>query len=207
VFARSPHHPLSLAACAFALAATARHFAMADVPLSDLTFGLPCARPADAHKWTRVLGPNVRFSESRCYLRFPASSLAAEMKTADPFLSAYLTGDDDRRRNSLAREVSRTVSTALGTKTQLLVAVAERLGTSPRTLQRRLNAEGLEFTALVDGARRQRALELVARPGIRISQAVSASGYTDARAFRVAFERWAGCTPREYRRRLRSGIH
>ncbi len=78
---------------------------------------------------------------------------------------------------------------------------AEIAGTSPRTLQRRLQSHGLSWSQLVDGVRKDTALRLLGDPGMRIHDVAHAVGYADPANFSHAFRRWTGATPSDYRRR------
>ena len=56
--------------------------------------------------------------------------------------------------------------------------MAHTLHTSERTLKRRLQDEGSSFQALLDQARRQDSLRLLAKPTLAIKQVAEAVGYT-----------------------------
>ncbi len=77
--------------------------------------------------------------------------------------------------------------------------MAEIVGVSVRSLQRRLAAEGLTYSQLLDQARFQAARGLLGDAGNRITDIAMDLGYTDSAHFTRAFKRWAGVTPREYR--------
>lgn len=74
-------------------------------------------------------------------------------------------------------------------------AIAENLGISQRTLQRRLADEGKTFDDIREGVRCARALELVGRDRVPIAEAAAQLGFSDSRAFRRAFRRWTGTAP------------
>lgn len=76
-----------------------------------------------------------------------------------------------------------------------IASVAANLGVSSRTLQRRLIDEGSRFEEVRDGARRALALELLGKDQVRVADVARQLGFSDARAFRRAFQRWTGVTP------------
>jgi AraC-like DNA-binding protein len=76
--------------------------------------------------------------------------------------------------------------------------MAQRLGTSPRTLRRHLANEGTTFAALLDRWRAEEALALVAKQDD--ASLAATLGFSDERAFRRAFRRWTGNTPARLRR-------
>lgn len=80
--------------------------------------------------------------------------------------------------------------------------VATSMACSSKTLQRHLRAAGTSFNELLCQARYQRAQELLLRqvPVARIAESL---GFSEAAAFRRAFQRWSGCTPSQYRSQVR----
>ncbi|MFK3972968.1 AraC family transcriptional regulator [Pseudomonas sp. NPDC087358] len=80
--------------------------------------------------------------------------------------------------------------------------VAASLACSNKTLQRHLRAAGTSFNEVLCEARYQRAQELLLRqmPVARIAENL---GFSEAAAFRRAFQRWSGCTPSQYRSQVR----
>ncbi len=81
-----------------------------------------------------------------------------------------------------------------------LPVVAADLHLTPRTLQRRLAAEGENFGAILREVRAAKALELLERPGIAIADVSFRLGFRDPDAFSRAFRSWTGVAPTEYRR-------
>ena len=85
-----------------------------------------------------------------------------------------------------------------------LPAIADDLHLTPRTLQRRLAAEGENFGAILRDVRASKALELLDHPGISIADLSFRLGFRDPDAFSRAFRTWTGVAPTEYRRRRQS---
>jgi AraC-like DNA-binding protein len=81
-----------------------------------------------------------------------------------------------------------------------LEQLAAHLDLSPRTLRRRLAADGVSFSALVDEGRRDKALRLLRSSRLPIERIARQLGYTSASTFVRAFHRWTGKTPVQYRR-------
>ena len=78
--------------------------------------------------------------------------------------------------------------------------MAEIAGLSVRSLQRKLADYGLSHFQIVDQARYEAATRLLEDTDDRITDIAMDLGYADSAHFTRAFRRWAGVTPREYRR-------
>lgn len=82
--------------------------------------------------------------------------------------------------------------------------IARRLGLSHRTLARRLSAEGLSFSQILDELK----LDLAKRylqEGLPISRIAWLLGHREVSAFTHAFKRWTGQSPKQSRQRAQSG--
>jgi len=80
-----------------------------------------------------------------------------------------------------------------------LEQVASKLATSPRTLRRKLGAEGVRFQDLLDAERRKVAEDYLANSNLTIQQRAEQCDFSDAQNFSQAFRRWCGVSPSEYR--------
>ncbi len=93
-----------------------------------------------------------------------------------------------------------TAITACGAQGRYTIAdVAQRLGTSPRTLQRRVRRSGHSVTDLIDTYRFERAKAVLAGPDTRLVDVAEQLGFDSERGFRKAFRRWAGMTAAQWR--------
>ena len=78
--------------------------------------------------------------------------------------------------------------------------VARTLHISPRTLARRLDAEGTHFQAVKDALRRDVAIARISRTDEPIASIGADLGFDDPAAFNRAFKQWTGTPPGSYRR-------
>ncbi|WP_406648758.1 AraC family transcriptional regulator ligand-binding domain-containing protein [Aliisedimentitalea scapharcae] len=76
---------------------------------------------------------------------------------------------------------------------------AEMLKVTPRTLIRRLGAEGTSFQEIKDGLRRDIAIRDLQSGRKSIEEISQDVGFSSAANFHRAFRRWTGVTPRSYR--------
>ncbi len=101
--------------------------------------------------------------------------------------------------SALAVRVRAELVRRLGKEEVGIEEIAQSLSLNARTLQRRLDQEGLSFQDLLDGTREQFAKGYLAQPGLAVGEIAYLLGYSDLRAFDRAFRRWTGKTPVEWR--------
>jgi AraC-like DNA-binding protein len=78
-------------------------------------------------------------------------------------------------------------------------AAAGKLAMSPRTLQRHLAKESLNFQTILNGTRKELAQHYLNNPAISTGEISYLLGYQDSNSFLRAFKDWTGMTPGEYR--------
>ncbi len=115
----------------------------------------------------------------------------------DTHLEAELSKFEDKI--SLEQRVRIQISRSLSEGAPGINDVAMQLGTSGRTLQRRLSDLGCSFQTLVDDTRRQLARRLLKETDYTLAEIAFMTGYAEQSAFTRAFKRWAGQTPRSFR--------
>jgi AraC-like DNA-binding protein len=79
--------------------------------------------------------------------------------------------------------------------------VAQELGLSARTLQRRLTDEGFTFQQLLEDTRRELARHYLKQSAVELPEAAFLLGFGDANSFFRAFQVWEGTSPTEWRTR------
>ncbi|QGM97442.1 AraC family transcriptional regulator [Methylocystis parvus] len=84
-----------------------------------------------------------------------------------------------------------------------LPAAARTLGLSARSMQRQLSALETSFEELTERRRRQKAVELLGNPNLRVAEVAIALGYSDSAHFIRAFRRWYGEPPAQFSLRSR----
>jgi AraC-like DNA-binding protein len=95
--------------------------------------------------------------------------------------------------------VRRAVAEAMREGDPNLTRVAKKMAMSPRTLQRQLKEQGMEFKDLVDDTRRRFAQSYLRSRRNTLTEIAFLLGYSEASAFNRAFKRWTGTTPLAYR--------
>lgn len=84
--------------------------------------------------------------------------------------------------------------------------VAESIGVNARTVQRRLAADGLTYRDLINWYRFETAKRLIVEDRVRLTDVAAELEYNDTGSFSRAFRRWAGVSPRDYRRLQRVAV-
>ncbi|WP_447748503.1 AraC family transcriptional regulator [Pseudomonas nicosulfuronedens] len=76
---------------------------------------------------------------------------------------------------------------------------AQALGLTPRTLARRMREQQLDFSTLLDQARRDAALHAVMYSSQALADIGQGLGFAEPSTFWRAFKRWTGATPAQWR--------
>lgn len=100
----------------------------------------------------------------------------------------------------LLESISRVLEIYLPAGRPTLARIAETVGTSVRSLQRRLDDVGTTHSRLLDDVRRKMALARLEQGEYPITAIAHDLGYSDSAHFARAFQRWTGVSPTEYRR-------
>jgi AraC-like DNA-binding protein len=83
-------------------------------------------------------------------------------------------------------------------------SVAEEIGVSAGSLDRRLKAQGTPFQRLLDDTRRCLAHRYLFESSLKLTDIAARVGYSELSAFSRAARRWFGASPRSFRRRAPS---
>lgn len=117
------------------------------------------------------------------------------------FVERFLLGPSSGQEASVAEQVGNVLGNLVRIGMTDLATVARAVGQHPRTLQRRLHAEGVQFEQLRDAARMVWARQLLAQPGLKLPHIAQLLGFSDQSVLTRACRRWFGAAPR----RLRQG--
>jgi AraC-like DNA-binding protein len=168
-------------------------------------------RPTVSPELVEFFGGDIEFGAASDDITFPASVGLLPVVGADPYLNRLLTQyceDALARRpaslGSFRSAVENTVVPLLPHGKAQASEIAVRLGVSQRTLARRLAAEGVTYSDVLEDLRSNLAQRYLADDALTISQIAWLLGYQEVSAFTHAFKRWIGMTPREARARTSS---
>lgn len=159
--------------------------------------------PVDVGPYRRLFGMTPRFNAEQSCFVFPREWLSTPVVGADPVLRRILEKSVADfwalRQPTFTEQVERTLHADIMFGPVGIESVSRSLGLHPRTLKRRLQAEGQTFRSLVSKVRFDMASERIRATQMPITDIAFSLGYSDPSAFTNAFRRWAGRTPSEMR--------
>ena len=167
-----------------------------DVVFTALSAGSPRASLEE------ILGCNVMHGRDVPGIEFDAALLNG--RRWDHRASNAFCADAEPRmppQNDMLATLAAVTDLALFEGYPRMEWVAEKLGTSCRSLQRRLAAHNTSFNRFVDDALARRAKKLLRDGTVSITDIALELGYTDPAHFTRAFRRWTGVTPSAFRSR------
>lgn len=154
--------------------------------------------------YERHFGCDIEFGATHNEAVFPIERLTAKLPRGDPEIFGVMY----ERCRSLSRrladeekfehKVERVVLTT-GSGGWCIDAVASQLHVSTRTLKRKLDSEGTNFTLLISRIRENLAKEYLSHTQWKVDAIASELGYSSGSNFGQAFKQWVGLTPSEYR--------
>ena len=159
--------------------------------------------------YRQVFGCKVEFNEAfsgllidNAVLDRPVPQANRQLARVHESLAAAQLGQlgqltpDEPLDQAVQRWIARHPGPTLPTREQ----AADALGLAPRTLARRLQALQATYAGLLDNARREVALRLVANTDRSFKDIAHELGFAELSPFYRAFARWSGSTPGAWRR-------
>lgn len=161
-------------------------------------------RPEDASPYFSLFGAPVRFDQYKSGLVFAESMMrapiAAGSKAADfDFWRKKTMEISPRSERPWTDSVRHALRLLIVEQRAFASAAAQLLKVDVRTLARHLAAEGTSFQQVADGVRYAIARELLVATDLGVGDIAMALSYATHGAFVVAFRRWSGMSPREWR--------
>ena len=164
-------------------------------------------KPEDIGPYRRHFRTRLRFGTARSVIVFPTADLARPLAEANPGAYARalreLDSLDDELGGGFAGKVRRLLRQLLitepGPHGVKLRDVAPLFALHPRTLNRRLRAEGATFSAILTEVRYEVARQLLRDTHLQTRDIAFVLGYSDSASFNHAFRRWSGTTATQWR--------
>lgn len=202
-----PFDPLYRASLEFAISA---HFTLGSFLYNHKDFRfksveLICPQPAHAAAYKERFGCDAQFNQARNAVTMDERWLERPLLFPDTVTHGVM-------REICTKEISKApAATGLAAKVHKLLleqlpwrfpnvdAMADELAMHPRTLRRRLEAQGTSYREVITNVRRKLAIQYLRETQMSTEEIASRLGYSDASNFRHAFVKWTGRSPQDYR--------
>ncbi|MBL9022940.1 MAG: AraC family transcriptional regulator [Myxococcales bacterium] len=204
-----PSGPLPLAArCATESAVAqmveiARQLAGRALSPLRVAFRHPAPKKTRAHE--AFFGAPIEWEAPLAEIVFDAEAAGTRVVSADPRLHAFLVKTaeaalaEHRPPATLVDQARRVAAELLPSGKLSIESMAARLGTTDRTLRRRLAEQGTSFLEIRDAVRLDLAKQYLAERSLPLGEVAFLLDFADERAFRRSFQRWTGESPARYR--------
>ena len=184
------------------MAAAARR--LARPMIAPIAVKLAHAAPSSTRAYHQAFGIEPTFGAVLDELVYPPGLLEVPIKSFNSRLRDYF----DSQCATLAERFVGDAPTSARARAELIAtmnggdvsmdAVAKRIGTSGRSLHRKLAEEGTRFADLLDDVRQEFAKRYLARGTVTASEIAYLTGFQSPNAFFRAFKRWTGQTPKAF---------
>jgi AraC-like DNA-binding protein len=186
-----------------ALVQVSREITGIDIVPAEVSFTYP--QPSNTITHRQFFHCPVHFGAPRASIVFREADLDRPLARADETLAGYLSQYAGHvlaalvQGETMRHTVRAVIWSLLGDGTPALDRVAAALRMPPRTLQRRLAAEGTSLHAEIEEIRKTMALAVLRDRSTSIEDVAILLGYADPSTFFRSFKRWTGTTPRRFR--------
>ena len=206
VFSTPPQNPPMTRHCFDAsLASSVRMMRkMTVTDINPLMVSFTCDEPASQAEYERFYQCPVQFGQKENSFTIEKEIVNKPIPLANPSLLDYFEQYAERfiaemdRKDQYTQSVTKIVLSRLDDESLNINKVAREMAVSVRTLQKRLEEEGVLFSDLYRDIRQKLAQKYL-RENYTVEQITYLLGYSEPSVFRKAFKKWSGITPKEYR--------
>jgi len=155
---------------------------------------------------SKFFGGRVEFGSDFDEIVLPFGAAGLRLVNADPYLNKIMVRDCDarlpeRRINAgpFRIRVENAIAPLLPHASAHARVIAQALGMSERTMERKLAREGSSFGEILQQLKSEMAVRYVEDPSLPISRIAWLLGFEHVSSFSHAFKRWTGRSPRRMR--------
>lgn len=167
------------------------------IPVSCLVLPAPCHHP-----WLKTLGIQPSIQAGKLEMHLNIQDLLVPIPQADEQIKqALLTSAElmlQKKQPKWIKKLLNWFDLYLPNIDCTLEQAADLLKISPRSLQRRLQKQGLTYQQLLSGFRQDKAVRLLKESSMSILEIASTLGFQEQSSFSNAFKGWLGCSPMEF---------
>lgn len=166
------------------------------------------AAPPNLRLHRKLFGADLRFDQDRNALLLDRATLELPLQGrathARALIRTVLRHEEEAAAGSVQARTESIVRALMPFAACGVGDVALAMGVAPRTLQERLQRQGLRFKQIKDAVRADLALKYLQHSTLSAAQIAEVLGYADQTSFSRSFRRWHGCSARELRRQASS---
>jgi AraC-like DNA-binding protein len=135
---------------------------------------------------------------------YKREDLEAPQITSDPELYRHFLKlaqeklDEMQGADQIANQVRQLLLTTFNQGFHGIEFIADKLHMTPRTLQRRLQAQGYTFSQILEEMKQEMSFKLLRSRQHSISEIAYMLGFSEPGSFSRSFRKWTGTTPKHY---------
>ena len=179
------------------------------IPVRHVQLEFP--QPDSLLPYQQFFAAEVEFDAPRNQLLFASDYLSLGCLDANPEMHQLHREFADSLLSKSAQQSALPAQTRNLIRSQLAEGsgcvrreqIAESVGLSLRTLQRKLGLLGTNFQDIYDQTRRETCLQLIQRGQLSFGEIAFQLGFSNQSAFQKAFKRWMGVAPSQYRQQIK----
>ncbi len=177
--------------------------ATTEVPVNEVCFAFE--RPSFAQDYAVIFPAPVTFDTAETSISFDIANLGPVQRRSTAELDLFLENAPrdwifTKSHNHTQSLRVRNFLSQMGWENSNLTETAKSMHLTPRTLIRKLKADGTSFQSIKDALRRDIAIRHLQAGQMSVEAIADAVGFSSAANFHRAFQRWTGATPSSYRR-------
>lgn len=156
-------------------------------------------------EYEEMFGKKLIFEAGFSGFRVNETILQHPIRQSDPSLLATLEHHATELLVSIdqaptfTEQVRRLIKIALSEASPRKDNIAEQLGVTARTLQRKLQKENTSYQEILDDLRKESALQLLKNNDLSLPDIAQQLGFSEPRSFHRSFKAWTGMTPGQYK--------
>jgi AraC-like DNA-binding protein len=177
---------------------------LSGLPLDPLEVTFIYPEPEARAEYERIFNCPVRFGHKDNSMTLDMRMGSLPVRMANPSLLEHFEQyardfiAQMERNDATTQTVTKIILARLDDESLSIEKVAREMAVSVRTLQKRLEAEGVLFSDLLRDIR-QRLAKKYLRENYSVEQITYLLGFSELSVFRKSFKKWLGITPKEYR--------
>jgi AraC-like DNA-binding protein len=177
---------------------------LSGLPLNPLELTFIYPEPESRTEYARIFNCPVRFGQKDNSMTLDMRMGNLPVRMANPALLEHFEKYAQdfiaqmERNDATTQAVTKIILSRLDDESLTIEKVSQEMSISVRTLQKRLEGEGVVFSDLLREIR-QRLAKKYLRENYSVEQITYLLGFSEPSVFRKSFKKWLGVTPKEYR--------